>query len=607
MKRIRKAFAAAVCAAAAAIVCTLSASAEGGSRTVNISVDLDKDRKAISPYIYGINYWAMDNEVKATVIRADDNRFTGYNWETGFSNAGADMNHISDQMFTRMCPEDLADKPGNIMLYTARRCQEKGGAYPLAGLQLAGYVAADADGEVTKEEKSPSSRWNKVEFSKGSELSLTPDLNDGVVYMDEFVNYLVNTLGDSTTDTGFKGYSMDNEPSLWNSTHPRIHPQKTTCAEIFEKNIACAKTVKSIDPNADVLGGVLFGYSAYEHFLNPSDWADLKLEGGYTWFIDAYLDAMKKAEDEAGQRLVDVLDIHYYSEAKGECGERLNSTCTHYDSEGDVVARMNAPRSLWDETYEEDSWIADNGSKFFPLLPTIQASIDKYYPGTKLSITEYDFGAAYDISGAIAEADALGIFAKNGVYLACHFGMDPMSQMKAIDLYTNYDGLGSHFGDTLVYCEPDDIDTTTAYASVDGDNSDVLKMVITNKTFTDKTTANISIDNGGEYKYVQLYQMAGFPSIKDLTDTQTSVKIEGSNVTFEMEPESVSMLVLSKEKIEPPAPAQPESSAAPAAESSITDSSTAEKRGMSGTLIAAIAAGAAAVIASAVLVIARKR
>ena len=30
--------------------------------------------------------------------------------------------------------------------------------------------------------------------SKGSEFSLTPDLNDGFVYMDEFVNYLVEII-----------------------------------------------------------------------------------------------------------------------------------------------------------------------------------------------------------------------------------------------------------------------------------------------------------------------------------------------------------------------------------------------------------------------------
>lgn len=35
--------------------CTLSVSGTSSGRTVNITVDTGKDRKAISPYIYGVN------------------------------------------------------------------------------------------------------------------------------------------------------------------------------------------------------------------------------------------------------------------------------------------------------------------------------------------------------------------------------------------------------------------------------------------------------------------------------------------------------------------------------------------------------------------------
>ena len=32
---------------------------------------------------------------------------------------------------------------------------------------------------------------------------------------------------------------------------------------------------------------------------------------------------MAEAEEESGKRLLDVLDIHYYSEARGECDTRM--------------------------------------------------------------------------------------------------------------------------------------------------------------------------------------------------------------------------------------------------------------------------------------------
>ena len=40
----------------------------------------------------------------------------------------------------------------------------------------------------------------------------------------------------------------------------------------------------------------------------------------------------------------------------------------------------------------------------------MQQWVDQNYPGTKLAITEYRWGALDSITGAIAQADILGIF-----------------------------------------------------------------------------------------------------------------------------------------------------------------------------------------------------
>lgn len=516
------------------------------SNMVNITIDTSKDRKEISPYIYGVNSELMETDVTCTAIRAGGNRFTAYNWETGASNAGSDYKHSSDSYFLGSLPDDLKDAYGSVALNLSRKCAEKHGAYSLMTLQMAGYVAADMDGEVTKDQAAPSDRWNKVELTKGSEFSLEPDLYDGTVYMDEFVNYLVNTLGDSQSKNGINGYSLDNEPALWKWTHERIHPEATGCEEIVEKSVTMAKAVKDIDPNADIFGPALFGYGAFTNFGDSKDWKTIKQNGGYDWFIDYYLDEMKKAEGETGVRLLDVLDIHYYTEAKGECGKR---SCDHYDVEGCVQARLNSTRSLWDADYMENSWIVDSGAEFLPLLPNIQQSIDKYYPGTKIAITEYDFGGCYDISGGIAEADALGVFAKNGVYFATLFAGKAEYQCAAIDLYTNYNGKGSGFGDTLVYCETDNVELSTAYAAVDDDSDDVITLVVINKSFDENTTANIKLEGDTSYEYVHLYALhSTVATVSDLTDNSDSVTVSGDTITYEMEPESVSLLVIGKDK-----------------------------------------------------------
>ena len=114
--------------------------------------------------------------------------------------------------------------------------------------------SADKNGTVAASEVAPSSRWNKVEFQKGGALSDTPDLTDDTVYMDEYVNYLINNLGDSTTSTGIQGYNLDNEPVLWNDTHPLLHKDEVSNSELISKSVALAKVVKDLDPNAEIYG-----------------------------------------------------------------------------------------------------------------------------------------------------------------------------------------------------------------------------------------------------------------------------------------------------------------------------------------------------------------
>ncbi|MCR5122335.1 MAG: glycoside hydrolase family 44 protein [Ruminococcus sp.] len=587
-----KRYAAFAAAAVTAAVCSVTAyGAENGSE-VNISIDTAKDRKAISPYIYGVNTELKREEVACKSVRTGGNRCTAYNWETNASNAGSDREHISDDYFRQGVPQEIRDKPACAALDLAAVCKEKN-AYPLMSLQMAGYASADMNGEVTEAEKAPSDRWVRVEPAKGAEFSLEPDTGDGVVYMDELVNYLVKTLGDSQNG-GIRGYSLDNEPSLWNLTHSRVHPEHTSCGELIEKSVALAKAVKAVDGGAEIFGPALFGYGAFTDFAGAPDWQEIKAANPeYRWFVDYYLDEMRKAEEENGSRLLDVLDVHYYTEAKGECGER---SCRHYNKEGCVSARLNAPRSLWDGSYKEKSWIIDTGAEFFPLLPNIKSSIDKYYPGTKLAVTEYDFGAPGDISGGIAEADALGIFAQNEVYFASLFAYDADYQMAAINLYTNYDGNGNGFGDTLVSCESSDIERCYAYAAINGENSDTVTLVLSNKSFDSKTTANITLDS--EYDNAHLYGMNNMAArVFDMGGSEKGVvTVSGNTVTYEMEPETVSLLVITRE------------SKAEFAESEGESSETAGETKSSKLKYALIGAGtAAAAVIAAVVAFTRKK
>ncbi len=502
---------------------------------MNVTVDLTGTRRAISPLIYGINDAGYLGDVTVNVVRQGGNRFSGYNWENNYSNAGSDWQHSSDTYLTTGYDAALAKTPGACPIHLSQDAQANGVDYKIATIQMAGYVSADGNGAVSEAEAAPSARWKEVKATKGSAFSLTPDTTDDYVYMDEYVNYLVQTLGDSTTATGIQAYNLDNEPGLWNSTHARMHQAQPTCAEIVAKSTEFASAIKSVDPNAEVYGLALFGVGAYTTFVNAPDW-ESTYSSQYDWFVSYYLDQMAKAEQTAGKRLIDAIDLHYYSEDTGTCRVTQCADNSHTDC---VAARVQAPRSLYDATYIENSWIGQWCQQYLPILPTIQDSIDTYYPDTKLAMTEYNFGGGDHISGAIAQADALGAFASNGVYTATLWPLTSSIdyQLSAINLFTNYDGQGAAFGDTLLTTKTSDIAKATAYASIQGSDESKVTLVLTNKSLTETQNATIQLNSNVDYSSAVVYGLTGESSdiqqmqvVNDITDNTFTLELPALSV-----------------------------------------------------------------------------
>lgn len=508
-----------------------------GSYSMNVSVNLSNQRKEISPYIYGINQFGNTNNYKnvtVNAVRQGGNRYTGYNWETNWSNAGEDWMNSSDTNIG-----DMSNGFGYAPRQLSKECGQHNIPYKITTLQMAGYVAADKDGAVTS--AAPSDRWNNVYARKDSELLLEPDLTDNAVYMDEYVNYIVNTLGDSTTASGIQGYSLDNEPFLWNDTHPYIHSEECGADELIEKSIELAKVVKEIDPNAEVYGPALWGMlpciqaGTGTNFTDPK-WESIK--GNYNWYLDYYLESMANAEKETGKRLLDVVDVHYYSQ-----------DCSTDDG------KLQGARSLYDESYVENSWLQPYYGKYFPLLPNIQKSIDKYYPGTKIAISEYNLAdianektTGKSVISAIAETEALGAFAENEVYFATYWGTLPECPYveSAINLYTNYNGKGDSFGDTLVEAKTDDVSKAAAFASVNGNDDSEAFVVLSNKSKTDSENAVITIEgSNSDYKSAVVYAVTQDHSDIRIIDVQNDVS--GNKIEVELPPLSVAQVVISDE------------------------------------------------------------
>jgi len=517
----------------------------GAQKRAVFTIQTTAERKPISPFIYGTN----DPYGYAGSKRLGGNRLTNYNWENNASNAGRDWYHESDNYvpWQQGVPDSEYDSAGAAMKYFHQRSLQQG-AYSLVTLPLAGHVARDKNGAISESQAAPSSRWTSVEFRKPQELlpfKLRPDLTDNKLYVDELLNYLLHHFGTSNTLTGIRGYSLDNEPGLWFDTHSRLWGHTpVTVKYLMEKSIGLSTLIKEMDPNAEVFGPASWGITEFENLQFAPDWDQEK--GNYPTFIDLYLGRMREKHQETGKRLLDVLDVHWYPQGNNNGVSPFNNG-TDYETNR---VRMEMTRSLWDSTYIENTWVGNDPFKvqqFLPFIPKMHKHIDNYYPGTKLGITEYAYMGMGHASGGIAQADALGIFGKQGLYFANYWGAVVDFVKSGFDLYRNYDGKGGKFGSTSILSNTNDINATSVHASIDGENDSLVHVVALNKSQDSAITVTIQVSSNRQYRSAKVYAFDNnSPVLKQLKSVRS---ITGNSFEYVIPAVTACHLVLSEEDI----------------------------------------------------------
>lgn len=494
--------------------------------------------RKISPLVYGINSQPIA-DTGATVRRNGGNRGSLYNWETNFSNAGQDYLHQNDRWAcTVMSLPGCSEPAGQYLGFFAMN--EAAAAQTLVTVPMLDYVAADEQGPVPAEQSAPSARFVASRARKGTPFGDAPDLKDGVVYQDELVAHLVKKLG-KAEQGGIRFYALDNEPALWAQTHPRVHPEPTTYAEVVRRSVAYAAALKDVDPSAFVLGGVMSGWAEYQSLGSAPDSAANNAKLGT--YVEFFLDALKQAGQKHGKRLIDALDIHWYPEVRGS--QRITADEA---SRSTVEERLQAPRSLWDPTYTEKSWIAQQKGGPLRLIPWLRELIQKRYPGTELALTEYSYGGTSDVSGALAQVDVLGVLGREGVYLATYWGNGaaveelPPYVSSAFKLYRNYDGQGGTFGDTAVLASVGSNDAASVFAATDAAGQLTV----------------IALNKHQQYRYTGVFELAaGAPAYRSvatyvLDRDGTAVKpgkpaeLRGNTLRHVLEPLSASLLVFQR-------------------------------------------------------------
>jgi hypothetical protein len=448
----------------------------GDPGAVDVAVDVRSDvaRHAISPLIYGIRYNTDFAANCQSLLSLSEVRWSTYNWETNASNSAYLTNQNDDYLSN-------SDEPGQAVKSRLEDPAARGVAVVLV-VPIGDRVSADkfANGDVSKSGSDYlTTRFDDNKPQKTGALSLTPDTSDRQVYQDEFINWVRSHFPAAQLL-----FAMDEEPDLWTTTMPAARPEALGYAELVGRNVESAAAVKRVWPGAEVLGLTSYGWSGWEFLIDPVTQQPPGDAQGE--FIDYYLTQLKNAEQTHAKRLVDYLDLHWWSEARGD-----SQRVTDVEDSTARLARIQAPRSLWDPTFAEDSWItqtnfpSSDGAPLGPiaLIPRIRDKLAQSYPGTKLAFGSWLFGGSKDISGAIAVADTLGILGREDVGVAALAKAPGPFSLGGFHAFTNFDGQGSRFGDTSISAAVPDANVAlvSAYASVDAKDPSRVVLVLINK------------------------------------------------------------------------------------------------------------------------------
>jgi hypothetical protein len=456
-------------------------------------VDCRAVGKHISRFIYGIG---LDPNTKpeslsmgATARRWGGNTTSRYNWSLGNAwNTGNDwfFENVAVKPFSAFLAEDEANGLGTALT-----------------VPMLGWVAKD-----TRSASFPVSifgRQQKADDSRGAGNGRGPD---GALLAPrspdatstpaspELVARWIQSLRDARQAGGRRSVDiaiLDNEPSLWSSTHRDVHPEPLGYDELMRRSVEYAAAIRRADPGVRIAGPAEWGWTGY--FYSAADVASGTTLGldrrahGDEPLVPWYLRQLRAESERLGVRLLDLLDLHFYPQ-----GEKVYGAA---DDPRTAALRIRQTRGLWDRSYVDESWIKEP----IYLLPRMREWVDRSWPGTGIMVGEWSFGGESHMSGALAIAETLGRFAEYGVDAAFYWTVPPPGSAAelAFRAYRQSDGRGGPFQDFFVPSTA--TPGTSVFASRDR-SGQRLVLVVLNFSPTSELTESVDLGSCGETSQV---------------------------------------------------------------------------------------------------------
>ena len=501
-----------------------------------LSVDAAANNHPIDPNIYGIASFGLDPQFAADIrvpnVRWGGDTTTRYNWLVDSSNMGLDWYFLGGCSNAGLVGFRDCNQSDPIPGYSVDQMISTygaAGARALVTIPIIPYVNRSSSYSCSfpVSEYGPQQRIDPVDHpdgeSCGNGISLVGGrLTDSDVYSNHVDNtpsleqgwleHLIATFR-TAANGGVPYYQLDNEPYGWFNTHRDVMPDGATYPQIAALGEEYAAMIKQSDSSAKVFGPSDFSGQGW--IGNPRQQNGL-YAGQY------YLQQMAAYQQNHGQRVLDYFDEHYYAASFDDASE-LAST-----------------RTLWDPTY-----LGLNGSPFnapIELIPRFHRWIQQFYPGTKLSISEYGFSKGRNsLVDALTEADVLGIFGREGVDFANLWTIPgpPPPVLTIFRIFRNYDGQGGEFGNISVQSSSSNQGQLSTYGALRSSDH-ALTVLVINKTTAPIGTV-LSLANFSA-QFASVYSFSGANLSNVLRDDD--VGVVANQIDYEFPAYSATLFVI---------------------------------------------------------------
>ncbi len=534
-----------------------------------VAVDASANRHAINPNVYGIAYGdAHDiSTLNVPLNRWGGNSTTRYNWQIDAHSAAADW-------YFETYPDSSGTPGASADAYVATTRSAGNGAEPLFTIPMIDYLAnlgsnrstlegfsVKKYGSQTGTDPYNSDAGNGVSSATGDNITGNNPTDTGVsnstTIQQAWIQHFMSKFGPASSATGIKYYILDNEPSLWYSTHRDVHPSPAAYQEMYNKIVAYATAIRATDPNAKIAGFEEWSwwamyFSGFDQANGSSATNSDYNTHGQTYYYPWLLQKLYAYKQSTGTQLIDILTVHCYNGTPGDDDDSLSGQQT----------RNKETRILWDPNFQDPSWYGDIGinGRVINWIPTLKAMVNTYHPGLQVGCTEYNWGDEPQLNGATTQADVLGIYGREGLDLATRWTVANNTSTTPItyyvtylasQIYRNYDGKNSTFGDTSISAATANPDLLSAFAGVRSSDGALTVMVINKQQGS--TPVQVSLANFAATSPAQAWQINSVSqtSITRLTD----VPVANNALSVTVPSQSITLFVIAASSVSvPPAP-----------------------------------------------------